>query len=204
MSSSCPKSGSKRAALYFRVSTSLQTIENQRLELEKYCERQGWSIVKTYNDTGLSGSKSDRPALNEMLQDSAKGKIDVLVVWKIDRLARSTVDLLNILMTLKANGVDFCSTTQAIDTTTSYGKMVMTFLGAIAEFERDTIIERVNAGISRAREQGVRLGRPRAGFDINRALQLKRDGSSWTNIAKELKVSSATLRRIIPTLLKNI
>ena len=197
-------STAKKVALYFRVSTNLQTIENQRLELEKYCERQGWSIVKTYNDTGLSGSKSDRPALNEMLQDAAKNKFQVLVVWKIDRLARSTMDLLNILMTLKTNGVDFCSTTQAIDTTTSYGKMVMTFLGAIAEFERDTIIERVNAGLSRAKANGVKLGRPRVGFDVGKALQLKRDGSSWTGMAKELKVSSATLRRIIPALLKNI
>jgi len=197
-------STAKKVALYFRVSTNLQTIENQRLELEKYCERQGWSIVKTYNDTGISGSKSDRPALNEMLQDAAKNKFQVLVVWKIDRLARSTMDLLNILMTLKTNGVDFCSTTQAIDTTTSYGKMVMTFLGAIAEFERDTIIERVNAGLSRAKANGVKLGRPRVGFDVGKALQLKRDGSSWTGIAKELKVSSATLRRIIPALLKNI
>jgi len=195
---------SKKVALYFRVSTNLQTIENQRLELEKYCERQGWSIVRTYNDTGLSGSKSDRPALNEMLQDASKNKFQVLVVWKIDRLARSTMDLLNILMTLKANGVDFCSTTQAIDTTTSYGKMVMTFLGAIAEFERDTIIERVNVGLSRAKANGVKLGRPRVGFDVGKALQLKRDGSSWTGMAKELKVSSATLRRIIPALLKNI
>ena len=197
-------STAKKVALYFRVSTNLQTIENQRLELEKYCERQGWSIVRTYNDTGLSGSKSDRPALNEMLQDASKNKFQVLVVWKIDRLARSTMDLLNILMTLKANGVDFCSTTQAIDTTTSYGKMVMTFLGAIAEFERDTIIERVNVGLSRAKANGVKLGRPRVGFDVGKALQLKRDGSSWTGIAKELKVSSATLRRIIPALLKNI
>jgi len=197
-------STAKKVALYFRVSTNLQTIENQRLELEKYCERQGWVIVKTYNDTGLSGSKSDRPALNEMLQDAAKNKFQVLVVWKIDRLARSTMDLLNILMTLKNNGVDFCSTTQAIDTTTSYGKMVMTLLGAIAEFERDTIIERVNVGLSRAKANGVKLGRPRVGFDVGKALQLKRDGSSWTGIAKELKVSSATLRRIIPALLKNI
>ena len=193
----------KKVALYLRVSTNQQTVENQRLELDKWCERQGWQIVKTYNDTGISGAKSDRPALNEMLQDAAKGKFAVLVVWKIDRLARSTTDLLNILMTLKNHGVDFCSTTQAIDTTTSYGKMVMTFLGAIAEFERDTIIERVNAGLSRARANGVKLGRPRVGFDVNQAIKMKQAGSSWTDVAKDLHISSATVRRIVTPLLKN-
>ena len=193
---------SKKVALYFRVSTTIQTIENQRLELEKYCERQGWVIVKTYNDTGISGSKSDRPALNEMLQDASKNKFQVLVVWKIDRLARSTMDLLNILMTLKNNGVDFCSTTQAIDTTTSYGKMVMTFLGAIAEFERDTIIERVNAGLSRAKANGVILGRPRVGFDVGKALQMNSEGVGVRRIAKELGVSHGTVHNYLQTVHK--
>ena len=193
----------KKVALYLRVSTTSQTCENQRRELETYCQRQGWVIAKVYEDSGFSGSKSDRPALNEMLTDAAKSKFAVLVVWKIDRLARSTSDLLNILLTLKNYGVDFCSTTQAIDTTTSYGKMVLTFLGAIAEFERDTIIERVKSGIERAKANGVKLGRPRIGFDVNQALQMKRGGSSWGIMAKELKVSSATLRRSLTPLLKN-
>jgi DNA invertase Pin-like site-specific DNA recombinase len=194
---------SKRVAMYLRVSTNLQTVENQRIELDKYCERQGWTIAKVYEDSGYSGSKSDRPALNEMLKDSAKGKFDVVVVWKIDRLARSTTDLLNILMTLKNGGVDFVSTTQAIDTTNSMGRMIMTFLGAIAEFERDTIIERVKCGLERAKAQGVRLGRPRVGFDYNRALQLKKEGFSWSQIAKDLKVSSATIRRMVTPMLHN-
>ena len=193
----------KKVALYLRVSTSSQTCENQKRELDAYCQRQGWVIAKVYEDSGYSGSKSDRPALNAMLADATFGKFAVLVVWKIDRLARSTSDLLNILMTLKSHGVDFCSTTQAIDTTTSYGKMVMTFLGAIAEFERDTIIERVKSGIERAKANGVKLGRPRTGFDVHRALQMKQGGSSWGDIAKELKVSSATLRRGLTPLLKN-
>src|ERR1039457_1018978 len=128
----------KKVAIYMRVSTSGQTVENQRLELEAYCQRQGWTITKVYEDSGFSGSKSDRPALNEMLSDASKGLFAAILVWKIDRLARSTADLLRILLTLKNHGVDFVSTTQAIDTTTSYGRMVLTFLGAIAEFERDT------------------------------------------------------------------
>jgi DNA invertase Pin-like site-specific DNA recombinase len=193
---------SKKVALYLRVSTNQQTVENQRLELDKYCERQGWSVVKVYNDTGVSGSKSDRPALNEMLQDASKDKFQVLIVWKIDRLARSTVDLLNILMTLKNHGVDFCSTTQSIDTTTSYGKMVMTFLGAIAEFERDTIIERVNCGLARAKANGVRLGRPRVGFDVGQALQMNANGIGVRRIAKALGVSHGTVHNYLQSVHK--
>jgi DNA invertase Pin-like site-specific DNA recombinase len=193
---------SKRIGIYLRVSTAQQTVENQRLELEKYCERQGWTIAQTYEDSGFSGSKADRPALNKMMQDAAKGKFDVVMVWKIDRLARSTSDLLNILTTLKGHGVDFCSTTQAIDTTNSMGRMITAFLGAISEFERDTIIERVKCGLERAKSQGVQLGRPRVGFDVNKALQMKREGSSWGQIAKELKVSSATIRRMVTPMLQ--
>jgi DNA invertase Pin-like site-specific DNA recombinase len=106
-------------------------------------------------------------------------------------------DLLNILQVLRGHGVDFISTTQAIDTTTSYGKMVMTFLGAIAEFERETIIERVKSGIQRAKEQGVRLGRPKAGVDVQRALALKQGGSSLREIAKELGVGCGTIYRAL-------
>jgi len=188
--------------MYLRVSTTSQTVENQRIELDKYCERQGWTVAKVYEDSGYSGSKSDRPALNEMMKDAAKGKFDVVVVWKIDRLARSTTDLLNILMTLKNGGVDFVSTTQAIDTTNSMGRMIMTFLGAIAEFERDTIIERVKCGLARAKADGIQLGRPRRGFDVNKALEMKRGGYSWSQIAKELKVSSATIRRMVTPMLQ--
>lgn len=186
-----------KVALYLRVSTAQQTVENQRLELEKYAGRQDWSIVKVYEDSGISGSRSDRPALQAMLKDAAKGKFSILVVWKIDRLARSVADLLNILQVLRGHGVDFISTTQAIDTTTSYGKMVMTFLGAIAEFERETIIERVKSGIQRAKEQGIRLGRPKAGVDVQRALAMKQSGASLREIAKKLGVGTGTVYRAL-------
>jgi DNA invertase Pin-like site-specific DNA recombinase len=98
--------------------------------------------------------------------------------------------------------VDFISSTQNIDTTTSMGKMVLTFLGAIAEFERETIVERINSGISRAKAEGVRFGRPRSGFDVNKALEMKRNGKSWNDIAKALGVSKATVRRTLTPLLK--
>jgi DNA invertase Pin-like site-specific DNA recombinase len=195
---------SKRVAIYVRVSTRRdQTTQNQIGELQKYCERQGWQVVELYDDSGVSGAKSDRPALSMMLKDAAKGRFDLICVWKIDRLARSVADLLNILSNLRSHGVDFVSTTQAIDTTTSYGKMVMTFLGAIAEFERDLICERITVGIERAKQDGVRFGRPHVGFDVNRAVQLKREGRTWGQIAKGLGVAHSTLRRMVTPLLKS-
>jgi DNA invertase Pin-like site-specific DNA recombinase len=193
----------KRAAIYLRVSTAAQTTENQSLELRRYCDRQGWTVTKEYADHAVSGTQHERPALNEILLDAQQGKFDVLVVWKIDRLARSTAHLLEILNLLRASHVDFCSSTQGIDTTTAHGRMVFTFLGAIAEFERELITERVTAGIARAKQNGVQFGRPRVGFDINKALELRKEGLSWGTLAKRTGVSSATLRRAIYPLLKS-
>ena len=187
---------SKKAAIYCRVSTHQQTTENQRLELEAYCRRQEWTVAKVYDDSGVSGKTDDRPALRQMLADSAKGKFSVVVCWKIDRIARSTINLLQILQQLRAAGVDFCATTQAIDTTNSAGRMLMTFLGAIAEFERETIVERVKSGLSRAKANGVKLGRPRVAFDINAALRMRdKEGLGYKQIAKALGIPRTTLYR---------
>jgi DNA invertase Pin-like site-specific DNA recombinase len=193
----------KKAALYLRVSTNGQTTENQSLELRRYCERQGWTITKVYEDHAVSGAQHDRPSLNEMLLDAERGKFDVLVVVRIDRLARSTGHLLEILNLLRASHVDFCSSTQGIDTTTAHGRMVFTFLAAIAEFERELITERVVAGIDRAKANGVQFGRPRVGFDVSKALELRKTGMSWGQLAKRTGISSATLRRAIYPLLKS-
>ena len=187
----------KKVAIYLRVSTSTQTVENQRLELEAYCKRQGWVITQTYEDAGISGAKFDRPALQQMLKDASKSKFDVLVVWKVDRLARSTSDLLSILQQLTALGVGFVSTTQAIDTTSSMGRMVVTFLAAIAEFERATIVERVKAGIQRAKADGVKIGRPRVAVDVIRAIELRNQGQGYKQIAKNLGLPRTTVYRTL-------
>lgn len=188
----------KKAVLYMRSSTSSQTTSAQRLDIENYCKRQNWVIGKVYEDHGISGKNADRPALNELLKDVKAGKAgDVVVVYKIDRLARSTSDLLRILSDLKASNVDFCSTTQAIDTTSPMGKMVLIFLGAIAEFERETIVERVRCGIARARADGIQLGRPRVGFDIGTALKLHKEGQGVRRIGKHLGISYGTVHRYL-------
>ncbi len=193
----------KRAALYLRVSTTEQTVENQRLAIEGYCKLQNWKIAKVYEDVGVSGAQDRRAGLDALKADVTKGRFDVLCVWKFDRLARSTQHLLETLALLSRYGVDFVSTTEAVDTSTPAGRMVLTFLGAIAEFEREIIRERVVCGLERAKSEGVRLGRPRVGFDVNEALSLKRSGLSWSQLAKRTSVSSATLRRTVTPLLKN-
>jgi DNA invertase Pin-like site-specific DNA recombinase len=192
----------RKVALYVRCSTNSQTTDSQRRELEIYCGRQDWDVVRVYDDSGFSGKNDNRPALKELLADSLKGRFSVVVCYKIDRLARSTIHLLQILNELRSVGVDFCATTQAIDTTNSAGRMLMVFLAAIAEFERETIVERVKTGLERAKANGVKLGRPKLLFDYRKGLELKRQGKTWSDISKALNVSRATLRRMITPLLK--
>lgn len=196
---------SKRAAMYLRVSTTNgQTTDTQRQAIERYCKAQDWDVVEVYDDSGVSGAVDARPGLDRLKADVAKGKFDVVVVWRFDRMARSTTHLLDCLSLFHRYSVDFVSVTEAIDTSTPVGRMVYSFLAAIAEFEREIIRERVKAGVDRARTQGIRLGRPRVGFDVNAALRFKQDGLSWPQLAKRMSVSSASLRRSLGPLLKKV
>ena len=185
----------KRVALYVRVSTSGQTTDNQTLELKRYCERLDWKIVQTYADNGISGASRERPALDQMLADAAAKKFDVLLIVRIDRLARSTSHLLDILMQLKTAGVGFCSMTESIDTASPQGRMLLTFLGAIAEFERELIRERIKSGLNRTRSEGTKLGRPRIGFDVAKAVELRDSGLGYKQIARQLGIPRTTLFR---------
>jgi DNA invertase Pin-like site-specific DNA recombinase len=149
-----------RAAIYARVSTLEQEPENQLQELRRYCAARAWS-AKEYVDAGVSGSKDRRPALDQLLTDAKRRKFDVLVCWRLDRLGRNLRHLILLLDELNALGVAFVSLAEGIDATTPAGRLQLHVLGAIAEFERDRIRERVVAGLQRARMQGKRLGRPR-------------------------------------------
>jgi DNA invertase Pin-like site-specific DNA recombinase len=191
-----------KAALYLRVSTSQQTTSNQRRELESYCERQGWQVAEIYDDSGVSGSKQERPALDRMLKDATAGKFQVVVVWKIDRLARSVAHLLSILQQLQSAGVGFCSTTQQLDTTTPYGRMVTQLLGCIAEFERSLVVERVKIGMASARARGSKIGRPRTAVDIRKALELRMKGLGLKQIARLIGVPRSTLHRTLQAIPK--
>jgi DNA invertase Pin-like site-specific DNA recombinase len=151
----------KRAALYVRVSTDSQTVENQVRELRQVAGRRGWDVIEVYSDAGISGAKgrNGRPGLDSMLKDASRRKFDIVMAWAIDRLGRSLIDLLDTIQHLESCGVDLYLDQQAIDTTTPMGKLVFQVTGAFAEFERTMIRQRVKAGLKRAVAQGVKLGR---------------------------------------------
>jgi DNA invertase Pin-like site-specific DNA recombinase len=149
-----------KAAIYARVSTFEQEPENQLAELRRYASARDWASTE-YVDRGVSGAKDRRPELDRLLADAKRRRFDVLVCWRLDRLGRNLRHLITLLDELQALGVAFVSLAEGIDATTPAGKLQMHILGAIAEFERARIAERVRAGLQRARAQGRRLGRPR-------------------------------------------
>src|SRR5262249_4209667 len=134
----------KRAALYLRVSTDKQTIENQQRELRQIAERRGWEIVEEYHDAGISGAKGrdKRPGLDQMLKDASRRRFDVVMAWAIDRIGRSLIDLLRTIQDLEAVGVDLYLDQQHLDTTTPTGKLLFHVTGAFSEFERSMIRQR--------------------------------------------------------------
>jgi len=150
----------KSIAIYTRVSTLDQHPEIQKRELLQYVARRGWTDYKIYCDRGISGATEKRPALQALLEDCRRGKIEVVVVWKFDRFARSLKQLLNALDLFRSLGIDFVSCTEAIDTSLPHGEMLFQIIGAIAQWERSLIAERVKAGLQHARSQGQQLGRP--------------------------------------------
>jgi DNA invertase Pin-like site-specific DNA recombinase len=153
----------RRAALYLRVSTDKQTVENQELQLRQVAERRGWEVVEVYDDAGISGSKgrADRPGLDQMLNDASRRHFDIVLVWAIDRLGRSLIDLLGTIQHLEAVGCDLFIDQQNIDTSTPMGRLIFSVCGAFAQFERSMIQQRIHAGLQRARVQGKTLGRPK-------------------------------------------
>jgi DNA invertase Pin-like site-specific DNA recombinase len=151
----------KHAAIYCRVSTDSQTVENQVRELQQVAERRGWTVAEIYRDEGISGAKGrdKRPGLDKMLKDAGRRRFDVVMVWAIDRLGRSLIDLLGTIQHLEAVGVDLYLDQQAIDTTTPMGRLLFQVTGAFAEFERAIIRQRVHAGLARAKCAIERDGR---------------------------------------------
>jgi DNA invertase Pin-like site-specific DNA recombinase len=190
---------SKRAAIYVRVSTDKQTVENQVAALRQIAERRGWEVVEQYSDAGISGSKGrdGRPGLDQMLKDASRRKFDVIMAWAIDRLGRSLIDLLGTIQTLEACGVDLYLDQQSIDTTTPAGKLMFQVCGAFAEFERSMIQQRVRAGLKRAAQKGNFPGRPKISEAIEKRIQTQlRAGKGILKVARELGVGTGTVQRI--------
>lgn len=186
-----------RAALYARVSTlNGQDVGLQLDELRQVAGQRGWVLVEEYVDEGVSGAKASRPGLDRLLADAQRGRFDVVLVWKLDRLGRSLQHLLGVLDDLAGWGVGFASVRDAgIDTTTPAGRLMLQILGAFAEFEREMVRERVIAGVRRAQAAGKHCGRPRVEFDLRPAVALLEQGRSLKETARILSVSRNTLRR---------
>lgn len=187
----------KKVAIYARVSTEKQTCENQLIELRAIAERSGYSIVTEFVDEGISGAKgrADRPALNAMMKAATQRKFEMVLCWSIDRLGRSLQNLVELLNELQSLKVDLMFLQQGLDTSTSSGRMMFSIFGALAEFERNLIRERVVAGQNRAKASGVKLGRPSKMNDgLRSAIQLLREkGMGIKQIAKEVGVGVGTV-----------
>jgi DNA invertase Pin-like site-specific DNA recombinase len=190
----------KRVALYLRVSTDDQTIENQRRELEAAAARHGWQIVTTFADEGVSGAKGrdKRPGFDKLCKGVARRDFDMVAAWAVDRLGRSLQDLIAFLGELHAKGVDLFLHQQGLDTSTPSGRAMFQMLGVFAEFERAMIVSRINAGLARAKAQGKTLGRPSAMTPAKdrEARAMLGNGVGVLKIAKALGVGTGTIQKI--------
>ena len=179
-----------RVAIYARVSTGDQHVETQLHDLEKYVAlRNDWTLVENYIDEGISGTRESRPELDRLMADARKRCLDLVLVWRFDRFARSTKHLIDALSEFQHLGIDFCSYSENVDTSSPAGKMLFTVIAAIAEFERAIIVERVRAGLRRARAEGKQLGRRPLNVNEDELIRLRRDGLSIRQIAAEMGIS---------------
>lgn len=194
----------KRAALYVRVSTDRQTVENQISRLTEVAKARGWQIVATFNDAGISGAKGrkDRPGLDDLLKQAQRHTFDVVMAWSIDRVGRSLIDLLGTIQHLEGCHVDLYLDQQQIDTTTPTGKLMFQITGAFAEFERSMIRERVHAGLRRAVANGTTLGRPEGRLS-DKTLKLEAQaraelakGTGIGKVAKMIGLGVGTVHKI--------
>jgi len=184
----------KTAALYARVSTADQSCDVQLTDLRRYA-KQRFDTIREYIDTGISGAQRHRPSLDALMADARKKRFDVVLVWKFDRFARSLKHLIDSLEDFGALGIDFVSYTEGVDTTTPSGRLLFHMVGAVAQFERDLIAERVRAGIAHAKAIGKRIGRPPAAIDVEQVRSLRDQNLSLRKIAKTLNIPVSRVRR---------
>ena len=186
-----------RVAVYARVSTDDQTADNQLLDLRRYCQERGWEVVEEFVDRGISGTKDRRPALDRLMDVVRKRQVDVVLVWRFDRFARSVKQLVLALEELRRLGVGFVSYQENVDTNSPLGQAIFTIIAAMAELERNIIVERVRAGLRRARDEGKILGRPKAEVDEAKLIALRERGLSLRQIARSMDVGKSTVSRAL-------
>jgi DNA invertase Pin-like site-specific DNA recombinase len=195
----------KRVGIYLRVSTDGQTTANQHRELEAVAERSGWEVVGFYEDAGISGSndRDKRPGFDRLLNDATSRKINMIAAWSVDRLGRSLQDLVGFLNDLQELHCHLYLHQQAINTTTPSGRAMFQMCGVFAEFEKAMIVERVNAGLARAKAHGVKLGRgkrkdgKRSADEEKRIRKLRSEGKGILTIARTIGVGTSTVQRAI-------
>ena len=188
---------SGRVAIYARVSTVNhgQDVSLQTRDLEQFAQARAWCLVDSYIDVGISGTKDKRPELNRLMSDAHKRRFDVVLVWKLDRFGRSLRHLVNALAEFESLGIAFVSLSDNLDLSTASGRLMFNIIGAMAEFERALIQERVRAGLRNARAKGKRLGRPSKNVDAATVARLRGEGASWRAISAQLGVGIATVHR---------
>ena len=190
-----------KVALYCRVSTLDQTIDNQLLELRDHCSKMGWEIVKEYADEGLSGtlSRDKRPALNSLIKDAYRKRFDSVVCWDISRIGRSMKELVLFLSDMKDRDIGICSVRQGFDTSTSMGEIMFQFVGILSSWEREMIRERTLAGLERAKSEGKTLGRRKVTNETMTAkiLELRTAKKTIREIASEVGVSIGTVSKTL-------
>jgi DNA invertase Pin-like site-specific DNA recombinase len=186
----------KRAALYMRVSTVDQHPETQLYDLRQMAAQRGYEVVAEFTDK-ISGTKAKRPGLDQMMADARRGRFDVVLVWACDRIARSTRHFLDVLDDLNRIGVEFVSFREQIDTGGPLGRAIVVIIGAIAELERNLIIERVRAGMRRARLEGQHIGRNPLVLDHAAIVRDRQHGQSLRQVAKGHRISTATVQRVL-------
>ena len=188
----------KRAVLYLRVSKHEQTIENQRIELERVAAARGWKIVSVFKDEGISGAfgQGVRKQYDAMLKGGVRAEYDVVMAWDISRLSRSLKDLVQTLEELHHCNIDLYLHQQAIDTTTPAGKAMFQMCGVFAEFERSILSERVRAGLNRAREEGKVLGRPIKVANVKKILEDKANGMTYRQLSEKYDLSVGKVHKV--------
>jgi DNA invertase Pin-like site-specific DNA recombinase len=188
-----------KAGIYTRVSTENQSVDMQLSDLRSFAKQKGFNVYKEYCDIGISGSQDSRPQLDKLMDDARKKKIDIVLVWKFDRFARSTRYLINALHEFNHLGIHFISFTENIDTSSPMGKVLFTIISAMAEFERDLIRERVKAGLNMAKQKGIRLGRPSLlTEELKETIgSLREGGKSIRTIAKQVGVSPSLVHKTL-------
>ena len=184
-----------RAALYCRVSTDKQGVDLQLEELRRFAARRGWAVADVYTDV-ISGTTTRRPGLDRLLTGAHAGEFEVIAVWKLDRLGRSLLHMVQVVDELLGKGIHVVSATEPhMDSTTPQGRLMRNIFASVAEYERGLIRERVRAGQARARAQGVRFGRKPRVVDLDELRRRRAAGQGWRRIAWAMKTPTSTLRR---------